>query len=47
MNEKTRQQMRDTPGLVDSLVGYIQGSLNDDSVNGKVSTHSSLYSALI
>ncbi|XP_023651535.2 plakophilin-3-like isoform X1 [Paramormyrops kingsleyae] len=35
LNEKTRQQMRDTPGLVDSLVGYIQGSLNDLSMNGK------------
>ncbi|XP_048829127.1 plakophilin-3-like isoform X2 [Brienomyrus brachyistius] len=35
LNEKTRQQMRDTPGLVDSLVGYIQGCLQDDSVNGK------------
>ncbi|XP_051501530.1 plakophilin-3-like isoform X2 [Myxocyprinus asiaticus] len=29
VNERTRQQMRDTRGLVDSLVGYIQNSLQD------------------
>ncbi|XP_051558503.1 plakophilin-3-like isoform X1 [Myxocyprinus asiaticus] len=29
VNERTRQQMRDTQGLVDSLVGYIQNSLQD------------------
>ncbi|XP_052010093.1 plakophilin-3-like [Xyrauchen texanus] len=30
VNERTRQQMRDTQGLVDSLVGYIQNSLQDE-----------------
>ncbi|KAI2648222.1 Plakophilin-3 [Labeo rohita] len=35
VNEKTRQQMRDTHGLIDALVGYIQKCLPDGSVNGK------------
>ncbi|KAK6317715.1 hypothetical protein J4Q44_G00110060 [Coregonus suidteri] len=29
VNEKTRRQMRETNGLVDALVGYIQASLQD------------------
>ncbi|XP_029993011.1 plakophilin-3a isoform X2 [Sphaeramia orbicularis] len=29
VNEKTRQQMRETRGLVDSLVGYIRASLDE------------------
>lgn len=36
VNEKTRQQMRETRGLVDSLVGYIKASL-EESPNDKVS----------
>uniref|UniRef100_A0A6D2W596 Plakophilin 3a n=1 Tax=Takifugu rubripes TaxID=31033 RepID=A0A6D2W596_TAKRU len=31
VNEKTRQQMRELPGLVDSLVNYIKSSLDDKS----------------
>lgn len=31
VNEKTRQQMRELPGLVDSLVDYIKSSLDDKS----------------
>lgn len=35
VNEKTRTQMRETPGLVDSLVGYIQSTLDDGRVEEK------------
>uniref|UniRef100_A0A8B9HT92 Plakophilin 3 n=1 Tax=Astyanax mexicanus TaxID=7994 RepID=A0A8B9HT92_ASTMX len=35
INEKTRQQMRETHGLVDALVGYIQRSLDESSVEDK------------
>lgn len=33
MNERTRQKMRDMPGLVDSLVSYIQ---QEESADDKV-----------
>lgn len=36
MNDKTRQQMRETPGLVDSLVNYINASLEDGKTEDKV-----------
>lgn len=36
MNERTRQQMRETRGLVDSLVGYIENSLQEGKVDDKV-----------
>lgn len=35
VNEKTRQQMRDTHGLVDSLVGYIKSSLEENKAEDK------------
>ncbi|XP_061891948.1 plakophilin-3a [Entelurus aequoreus] len=35
VNEKTRQQMRQTPGLVDSLVSYIRSSLEDNKAEDK------------
>lgn len=35
VNEKTRQQMRETRGLIDALVGYIQKSLLDTKVEEK------------
>ncbi|KAL2093844.1 hypothetical protein ACEWY4_011156 [Coilia grayii] len=35
VNEKTRTQMRETTGLVDSLVGYIQSTLDDSRVEEK------------
>uniref|UniRef100_A0A673Z5C9 Plakophilin 3a n=1 Tax=Salmo trutta TaxID=8032 RepID=A0A673Z5C9_SALTR len=35
VNEKTRRQMRETNGLVDALVGYIQASLQDGKVEEK------------
>ncbi|XP_061773221.1 plakophilin-3-like isoform X2 [Nerophis ophidion] len=35
VNEKTRQQMRQTPGLVDSLVTYIKSSLEDNKAEDK------------
>ncbi|XP_072526579.1 plakophilin-3a [Salminus brasiliensis] len=35
INEKTRQQMRETPGLVDALVGHIQSSLDNSNVEDK------------
>ncbi|KAL7858246.1 hypothetical protein AOLI_G00183480 [Acnodon oligacanthus] len=35
INEKTRQQMRETHGLVDALVGYIQSTLDDTRVEEK------------
>ncbi|XP_076026086.1 plakophilin-3a isoform X2 [Genypterus blacodes] len=35
VNEKTRQQMRETPGLVDALVGYIKGSLDENKAEDK------------
>ncbi|XP_075945345.1 plakophilin-3a [Anarhichas minor] len=35
VNEKTRQQMRDTHGLVDSLVTYIKASLDDSKTEDK------------
>ncbi|KAJ3596914.1 hypothetical protein NHX12_003314 [Muraenolepis orangiensis] len=35
VNEKTRQQMRETPGLVDALVCYIKGSLEGNSAEDK------------
>ncbi|KAA0723350.1 Plakophilin-3 [Triplophysa tibetana] len=35
VNERTRQQMRETRGLVDSLVGYIQNSLDEGKVDDK------------
>lgn len=37
VNEKTRQQMRETHGLVDSLVGYVKASLEDNKSEDKVS----------
>lgn len=37
VNEKTRQQMRETQGLVDCLVGYIKASLNENKTEDKVS----------
>lgn len=36
MNEKTRQQMRETQGLVDALVSYIKSSLDDNKAEDKV-----------
>lgn len=36
VNDKTRQQMRDTPGLVDSLVSYIKTCLEDSKTEDKV-----------
>lgn len=36
VNEKTRQQMRETQGLVDALVGYIKSSLDDNKAEDKV-----------
>uniref|UniRef100_A0A8C7E1J7 Plakophilin 3b n=1 Tax=Oncorhynchus kisutch TaxID=8019 RepID=A0A8C7E1J7_ONCKI len=35
VNERTRQQMRDMRGLVDSLVAYIQNSLQDEKAEDK------------
>lgn len=35
VNERTRQQMRETRGLVDSLVGYIQNSLQEGKGENK------------
>ncbi|XP_077372770.1 plakophilin-3-like isoform X2 [Festucalex cinctus] len=35
VNEKTRQQMRQTHGLVDSLVSYIKSSLEDNKAEDK------------
>nr|XP_057931105.1 plakophilin-3a isoform X1 [Doryrhamphus excisus] len=35
VNEKTRQQMRQTPGLVDSLVTYIRASLDENKAEDK------------
>ncbi|XP_016414785.1 plakophilin-3-like isoform X2 [Sinocyclocheilus rhinocerous] len=35
MNEKTRQQMRETRGLIDALVGYIQKCLPETNVEEK------------
>ncbi|KAK7892120.1 hypothetical protein WMY93_024083 [Mugilogobius chulae] len=35
VNEKTRQQMRETNGLVESLVGYIKASLEDGKTEDK------------
>ncbi|XP_037624112.1 plakophilin-3a isoform X2 [Sebastes umbrosus] len=35
VNEKTRQQMRETHGLVDSLVGYITSSLDENKAEDK------------
>uniref|UniRef100_A0A7N8XFC1 Plakophilin 3 n=1 Tax=Mastacembelus armatus TaxID=205130 RepID=A0A7N8XFC1_9TELE len=35
INEKTRQQMRETRGLVDCLVSYINTSLNNNKAEGK------------
>ncbi|KAM3870561.1 plakophilin-3a [Diretmus argenteus] len=35
VNEKTRQQMRETHGMVDALVGYIKASLEDNKVEDK------------
>ncbi|XP_012994249.3 plakophilin-3 isoform X2 [Esox lucius] len=35
VNEKTRQKMRETSGLVDALVGYVKASLEDGKVEGK------------
>ncbi|XP_022611663.1 plakophilin-3 isoform X1 [Seriola dumerili] len=35
VNEKTRQQMRETHGLVDSLVGYVKASLDDNKSEDK------------
>lgn len=36
VNEKTRQQMRETRGLINALVGYIQKCLADSKVEEKV-----------
>lgn len=36
VNDKTRQQMRETPGLVDSLVSYIKTCLEDGKTEDKV-----------
>ncbi|XP_072291119.1 plakophilin-3-like [Eucyclogobius newberryi] len=35
VNEKTRQQMRETNGLIESLVGYINASLEESKTEGK------------
>ncbi|XP_029289670.1 plakophilin-3 [Cottoperca gobio] len=35
VNKKTRQQMRETPGLVDSLVSYIKTSIDDSKAEDK------------
>uniref|UniRef100_A0A673WTK4 Plakophilin 3 n=1 Tax=Salmo trutta TaxID=8032 RepID=A0A673WTK4_SALTR len=35
VNEKTRRQMRETNGLVDALVGYVQASVQDGKVEEK------------
>lgn len=37
INTVTRQQMRDTPGLIEALVGYIQKAMDDTRVEQKVS----------
>lgn len=37
VNEKTRQQMRETHRLVDCLVGYIKASINENKAEDKVS----------
>ena len=39
MNEKTRQQMRETHGLVDALVCYIKCSLEGNTAEDKVGCH--------
>ncbi len=36
VNENTRQKMRETHGLIDALVGYIQKCLLDTKVEEKV-----------
>lgn len=36
MNERTRQQMRESRGLVDSLVGYIENSIQEGKGEDKV-----------
>lgn len=36
VNEKTRQQMRETQGLVDSLVAYVKASLEENKAEDKV-----------
>lgn len=36
MNERTRQQMRESRGLVDSLVGYIENSIQEGKREDKV-----------
>lgn len=36
MSEKTRQLMRETRGLVESLVNYIKGSTENEKVEDKV-----------
>ena len=36
VNEKTRQQMRETDGLVNSLVHYVKASLEDNKAEDKV-----------
>ena len=36
VNEKTRQMIRETNGLVDALVSYIQSSLESKKVEDKV-----------
>lgn len=36
VNEKTRQHMRETDGLVNSLVHYVKASLEDNKAEDKV-----------
>lgn len=47
VNERTRQQMRDMRGLVDSLVAYIQNSLQDEKAEDKVHLNCSTYVTLL
>lgn len=36
VNAVTRQQMRNTPGLIEALVGYLQKALDDFRIEQKV-----------
>lgn len=46
VNEKTRQLMRETKGLIDALVGYIQKCVVDSKVEEKVIVQDTLYFCL-
>lgn len=47
VSERTRQQMRDTNGLVDALVGYVQKCLPDTKIEEKVIVWHIIYRLLI